>query len=269
MSNRPGDFIWYELLTHDADAAGAFYGAVVGWTSSAAGLPGMDYRLFSSGDGTDMADGVAGYMAITPEMADHGARPAWVGYIAVEDVDSVAADSIAAGGAVLMPAMDLPGVGRMAMVSDPAGAPFYIMRGASDETSHSFAATEPKIGHGAWNELASTDPAAAKAFYAAQFGWVQDGAMDMGPMGQYEFLWASDKRFMLGAVMPAVRGEPSHWLFYFRVADIDVAHHALIAHGGTIYQDPVALPDGGDFSLIAIDPAGAHFGLVGARKGDA
>ena len=264
MTNQHGDFIWYELLTGDADAAADFYGKVIGWTSQPSGTPGMDYRFFSSGDGSVMADSVGGFMAITPEMAEHGARPAWIGYLAVDDVDASVAATKAAGGAELMPAMDLENVGRMAMVADPTGAPFYVMKGASEESSHSFAATEPKIGHGAWNELASTNPAAAKDFYATQFGWVQDGDMDMGPMGKYEFLWASGKRFMQGAVMRAVADEPSHWLFYFRVADIDAARSVILASDGSIYQEPQEIP-GGDFSLIAQDPDGAHFGLVGAR----
>jgi predicted enzyme related to lactoylglutathione lyase len=47
MTNQHGDFIWYELLTSDAGAAGDFYGKVIGWTSTASGQPGMDYRFFS------------------------------------------------------------------------------------------------------------------------------------------------------------------------------------------------------------------------------
>lgn len=267
MANRHGDFIWYELLTSDADAAADFYAKVVGWTSSPSGQPGMDYRFFSSGDGSDMADGVGGFMAITPEMAEHGARPAWIGYLAVDDVDASVAAITAAGGAELMPAMDIDGVGRMAMVADPTGAPFYVMKGASDETSHSFAATEPKVGHGAWNELSSSDPAAAKAFYTAQFGWVQEGDLDMGPMGKYEFLWASGKRFMQGAVMPKMPEMPmSAWVFYFRVPDIDAAATSTRALGGTLLMEPMEIP-GGDFSFTARDPQGAVFGLVGARNG--
>lgn len=263
--NQHGDFIWYEYMAANPDAAAEFYGRVIGWSCQSADMPGMDYRFFSSGDGSDPRDGVGGMMAITPDMAAHGSRPAWVGYIAVDDVDASAAAMAAAGGATFMPPTDLPGVGRMAMLADPQGAPFYVMKGASDDESFSFAATEPKVGHGAWNELAASDPAAAKAFYSAHFGWVQDGDMDMGPMGKYEFLWASDKRFMQGAVMRAMKGEPSHWLFYFRVADIDAAHAALLAAGGSIFQEPQEIP-GGDFSLIAQDPDGAHFGLVGARQ---
>lgn len=266
MANKHGDFIWYELLTSDADAAGDFYGKVVGWTSTHSGQPEMDYRFFSSGDGSDTKAGVGGYMAITPEMAQGGARPAWVGYLLVDDVDVSAASIAAAGGSVLMPPMDIDGVGRMAMVADPQGAPFYIMKGASDEASHSFAATEPKVGHCAWNELATSDPEAAKDFYSGQFRWVTGGSMDMGPMGSYDFMKVGDDRaFNIGAVYTKVPEDPdSHWLFYFRVPDIDKAIEMITTNGGRILQDPVEIPDGG-FSIVAYDPQGAAFGLVGAR----
>jgi uncharacterized protein len=266
MTNQHGDFIWYELLTKDADAAGDFYGRVVGWTSTSSGQPGMDYRFLSSGDGSDNKDGVGGYMTITPDMAANGARPAWVGYICVNDVDASIAKIAASGGAVLMPAMDLDGVGRMAMVTDPQGAPFYIMKGTSDEASHSFAALEPTVGHCAWNELATSDPEGAIAFYAAQFGWTAAGEMDMGDMGAYRFLQASGGRFMIGAAYQKVEADPvSHWLFYFRVSNLDTAMATIKELGGQIFMEPVALPEGPDFSLIAYDPDGAAFGLVGPR----
>jgi uncharacterized protein len=265
MTNMHGDFIWYELLTSDADAAAEFYGKVVGWTSTNSGQPGMDYRFFYSHPGGNPSDGVGGYMAITPEMADGGASPAWVGYIGVDDVDTAVASIEAAGGTTLMPAMDLEGVGRMAMLTDPQGAPFYVMKGASDETSYSFAATEPKAGHCAWNELSTSDPAAAQAFYGAQFGWVADGDLDMGPMGKYDFLWDGAKRFMLGAVMPQTPDMPvPAWTYYFRVPDIDSAVTLIRANGGTLHKEPVEIP-GGEYSLGAADPQGATFGLVGPR----
>ncbi len=267
MTNLHGDFIWYELLTSDADAAGEFYRKVVGWTPVKSDQPGMDYRFFFAGDASDNRNGVGGFMAITPEMEEDGARPAWVGYIAVDDVDASVEAIIAAGGSLFMPAMDIEGVGRMAMVADPQGAPFYVMRGASDETSFSFAAYEPKVGHCAWNELATSDPDAAVDFYGTQFEWSKDGEMDMGPMGAYSFLTASDKRFVLGAVYKKVPEDPhSHWLFYFRVGDIDAGKSAVEAAGGSIFQQPMEIP-GGDYSLIAQDPYGAHFGLVGPRNG--
>lgn len=265
MANQHGDFVWYELLTGDADAAGDFYGKVVGWTSKPSGQPGMDYRFFSSGDGSDMADGVGGYMAITAEMTAGGARPCWLGYLAVDDVDASVAAITAAGGTVHMPAMDLPGVGRMAMVADPTGAPFYVMHGDSDEVSHSFAATEPKNGHCAWNELATSDPAGAIGFYGKLFGWTKDGEMDMGPMGKYAFMKASGGRFAVGGIMPKMPDMPvSAWTFYFRVPDIDVAATTTRELGGTLLMEPAEIPSG-DFSFTAMDPQGAVFGLVGPR----
>ena len=132
MRNKHGDFIWYELMTTDADAAEAFYSGLVGWSFAASGQPDMDYRLFS-------ADGpaVGGFMALTDEMQQGGARPLWAGYIGVDDVDATAKAVGEADGMVMVEPTDIPGVGRFAFVTDPEGAPFYIMRGeqAKDKSS--------------------------------------------------------------------------------------------------------------------------------------
>lgn len=264
MTNRQGDFIWYELMTSNADAAQEFYAGLIGWTFKDSGNPDMDYRLFSS-----PTSEVGGVMALTPEMTEGGARPAWLGYIAVDDVDATTAAIKAAGGAVHMEPSDIPGVGRLAFLADPQGAMFYLMKGAVEgEASYSFAATEPMAGHCAWNELASSNPEAAKAFYGQHFGWQADGAMDMGELGQYEFWKVGDERgHMLGAVMPLMPGMAmSAWTYYFRVPEIDAAVAYTKAHGGTALQEPTEIP-GGEFSFTGIDPQGAVFGLVGPRAG--
>ena len=70
-----------------------------------------------------------GVLALTDEMQQHGARPIWLGYIDVDDVDADGrARSRPQGGKALMPAFDIPNVGRIAMVADPQGAPFYVMK---------------------------------------------------------------------------------------------------------------------------------------------
>lgn len=266
MTNRHGDFIWYELMTSDADAAQAFYTGLVGWTFKPSETPGMDYRLFSS----KIAE-VGGVMALTPEMIEGGAQPFWVGYLAVGDVDASVAAIKAAGGAAHREPWDIPGIGRMAFMADPQGAMFYVMKpipseNTPDATSLSFAATEPMEGHCAWNELASADPDGAKAFYGAQFGWLPEGAMDMGELGQYEFWKVGDDRgHMIGAVMPLMPGMPmSAWTYYFRVPDIDAAVDYATANGGTALQEPTEIP-GGEYSFSGMDPQGAVFGLVGPR----
>src|SRR5215211_2023723 len=117
-----GDFIWYELLTTDAAAAQRFYGKVVGWTFSNPESHG--YIHLAAADG----DQIGGMVQITAEMQQHGARPTWLGYLHVADVDAEVAAIERDGGRVRMPAMDIPNVGRIAMVADPQGAPFYVMK---------------------------------------------------------------------------------------------------------------------------------------------
>lgn len=271
MANHHGDFIWYELITPDRAKAEAFYGPLLGWR-----FGGDDsYRQFEASEGH-----VGGVLELTGEMTANGARPGWFGYIAVNDVDDTVRSIKASGGAVHWPARDMEGVGRIAMVADPQGAPFYVMtptppEGVNDPESHAFSYDRPRMGHCAWNELASSDPASAKAFYARHFGWVKDGEMDMGEYGTYEFLRHAGRApegspmgaGLIGAVMPLMPGMPgSAWTFYFRVPDIDAAHDAIHDSGGGIIQPPVEIP-GGDYSLTATDPAGAVFGLVGAKQG--
>jgi predicted enzyme related to lactoylglutathione lyase len=256
-SNNQGDFIWYELLTKDADAAQAFYGSILGWSFVDSGQPGMDYRIVNAGEIS-----VAGLMGITPDMAAGGARTTWLSYVSVSDVDATVTDIEARGGSVVMPAMDIPNVGRIAMVADPQGAPFYIMKASGEGKSLAFAWDKPRPGHGAWNELRTGDQAAAWAFYGPLFGWSKEGEMDMGAMGKYEFLRGDG---VVGAFMGLPPGVPqAHWNTYFRVVDIDVAKTKVEAGGGTVLFGPDQIP-GGDYTIICIDPQGAGFGLVGGR----
>src|SRR5690349_11021133 len=131
--NPHGSFIWYELLTADPDSAAAFYGEVLGWSAAGAGQPGIDYRIFSANGSP-----VGGHMKLPDGAEEFGMRPGWLGYVGVDDVDRTVESIEAAGGKVHMPAMDMDGVGRIALVADPQGIPFYVMRGASDEASDSF-----------------------------------------------------------------------------------------------------------------------------------
>lgn len=270
MANHHGDFVWYELITPDRREAEDFYGPLVEWTFGSD----PSYRHIAASEGE-----IGGILELTAEMAAAGARAGWFGYIAVDDVDELVAAIAADGGRVGMPPRDLDGVGRIAMVTDPQGAPFYLIRpappeGTDNPESLAFSYDRPRIGHCAWNELAISDPAAAIRFYTRHFGWVKDGEIDMGALGAYEFLRHAGRApegapmgsGMLGAVMPLMPGgQPPGWTFYFRVRDIDAAAAAIAERGGTITQAPSEIP-GGDYALTAADPQGSAFGLVGARK---
>jgi predicted enzyme related to lactoylglutathione lyase len=189
-----------------------------------------------------------------------GPPPGWFGYIGVDDVDAAVARIQSAGGSVHMPPTDIEGVGRLAMVADPQGVVFYVMKGSSPEGSSAFKRMAP--GHGEWNELVTTDDQAALDFYGEQFGWKKDGAMPMGEMGDYSFLGHDGG--MIGAVMKAPPGVTPGWNYFFRVGDIDEAKQRIEDAGGSISQGPIEVP-GGDFVIYAADPQGAKFGVVGSR----
>ncbi len=257
MTGRASHFIWYELLTSDVDAAAAFYGAVLGWKARPSGTPGMDYRLLSIG-GAD----VCGLMALPENAAAGGMRPAWLGYLDVADVDAAVARISGAGGSLHMPASDIPGVGRLAMVADPQGAGFYVMTPMGEGASSSFAPGKP--GHGGWHELHTSDWRAALAFYREQFGWTVAEEMDMGPRGTY-LVFETGGGGRSGGMVDDPDAPRPYWLYYFCVDEIDAAKKRVEVHGGQALMEPHEVPGGG-WIVQARDPQGALFAVVGPRK---
>ncbi|MCJ2179594.1 VOC family protein [Novosphingobium album (ex Hu et al. 2023)] len=263
MANPTGSFIWYELMTSDPDGAAAFYGDVVGWTvsSGSAQAAGIDYRHITRSDGGS----AGGMLTLNDEMRAGGARPCWLGYIHVADVDAAVAAIVADGGKVMMPKMTIE-VGSFALVTDPEGVPFYVMTpippaGDPGATSDVFSPMEAQ--HVRWNELMANDPDAAIAFYQNHFGWGQEGEMPMGPLGSYRFIQCGGDG--IGAVMARMPQAPMpFWTYYIGVDDIDRAIAAVSAGGGSVINGPDQIP-GGEFALSGVDPQGATFGLVGPR----
>lgn len=261
MANPNGTPIWFEYLGRDLEAATGFYGKVVGWSiadSGMGGADGMTYLVATAPDGDQVAGMMVNPAGDTP--------PTWLVYFGVEDVDAAAGAMAGAGAQVQMPAVTMEGVGRMTMLADPQGAPFYVMRGASDEDSRAFKDYRhgDVTGHGVWVELATPDPMASIAFYTGHLGIAQEGAMPMGELGDYSFLHAGETA--IGAVMPVVMNARPGWLVYFGTDDIDAAVERLKAAGGTLIQGPDQIP-GGSYAVVAEDDAGARFGFSGPRKG--
>ncbi len=257
-----GSFIWYELMTPDPDAATKFYGAVVGWSvPPQPPLPdGRDYRMIMRGDGR----AAGGMLGLSARMQQQGARPCWLAYIEVADVDAATRAIEADGGSTWM-RMDLP-VGRIAMVGDPMGTPFYVMKPVPppDQPDARSDVFDPKATQRVrWNELASPDLARAKQFYARHFGYRFDEVMPMGPLGDYCFMDHEGMR--LGAIMQQAEAAPAAgWVPYFGVPSAAAARRAIEAHGGRLLQDLQEVP-GGDWVAVAADPAGAVFGIAGPK----
>ena len=260
MTEGQSSFIWYELMTSDTEAAKAFYGRVVGWEARVFKESGQDYSIFEAN-----GRGIGGAMGIPAEAGEAGARPCWIGYIAVADVDAATARIVEAGGTLHKDIIEIPTVGRIAMVSDPQGAPFYLIAPQGEDQPPTAPMTP---GHVGWHELHTSDWENAFDFYARQFGWAKAEAMDMGPMGTYQLFTAGGdpeaKENWTGGMMNAnTFGRPA-WLFYFIVGDIDAAAERVNSAGGQVLNGPMEVP-GVAWIIQCRDPQGAMFALVGMR----
>jgi predicted enzyme related to lactoylglutathione lyase len=119
--NVPNTFCWNELGTNDTQKAGEFYSNVLGWSRDTQNFGPMEYTMFKNGD-----RGAGGMYKITPEMGP--IPPHWLVYFAVDDCDAKAQRATELGARVMKPADDIPGVGRFAILLDPQGAAFAIIK---------------------------------------------------------------------------------------------------------------------------------------------
>jgi predicted enzyme related to lactoylglutathione lyase len=256
---KTGDFVWHELRTTDAKAATDFYTHVVEWKTIASGDPsGIPYTLLSVGDLS-----TAGLMQLTPEMQAGGMKPAWVGFIGVDNVDANAKRVEQAGGKLHCEPMDIPGIGRFASAEDPQGATFLLFKGSLE-----YAPSRPTMGTPGtigWNELSANDGESAWPFYSELFGWKQDSTMDMGPMGTYRIF--NNGGAPIGAVMTRDHSKSPvpFWLYYFNVEDIDAAVIRIQDKKGQVCMGPHQVP-GDLWIVVGNDPQGALFALVGPKK---
>jgi predicted enzyme related to lactoylglutathione lyase len=254
-----GRFLWHELMTTDTKAAARFYKAVVGWGTSKWKLD-PSYRVW-----TGVAGPVAGLMTLPPDAQGAGAAPSWLTYVGTPNVDTTVLQAMSMGARVLTGPLDVPGVGRVAVIADPQSAVFAAYTAAGDPPGHDGA---PEIGEFSWHELATTDYRKAFDFYRALFGWLPTQSVEIEGIGTY---------FMFGRAGVSVGGiyskpphmkAPPQWLPYARVRSADTAARKAKALGAEIVSGPHEVT-GGDRIAICIDPEGAAFAFHSIPKAGA
>ena len=242
MSKLHGKFVWYDLMTTNAQAAAEFYEKVIGWTAADSGMT-PPYTLLNMG-----ASMVGGIMGMPPE-AGH-TPPTWTGHIGVDDVDAYAEKVTAAGGCVLRPPTNIPNVGRFSVVADPHGAAFILFKPNQEMTEP--AGAPGQIG---WRELHAGELEPAWEFYSSLFGWTAPGEVDMGPMGVYR-MFATGGETPVGGMMTKMPETPAPmWLYYFTVEALDAAMERAASAGGKLVMGPHEVP-GGQWIAQYLDPAG-------------
>ncbi|MGH7282752.1 MAG: VOC family protein, partial [Polyangiaceae bacterium] len=153
-----GRFVWRELATTEPKKAVAFYSELFGWKIKETEMGGgAKYYLIDAGDKQ-----VAG---IWP--AEKGMPTFWGAYVSVADVDATAKKATAAGGKVMREPMDIPNVGRFAVIVDPQGAVSMPFKSAHGDQEPG----QPKQGEFCWESLQTTSTKAAVDFYTKVYGW--------------------------------------------------------------------------------------------------
>ena len=255
MASDYGSFVWCDLMTTDTEAAKKFYGEVAGWGTQP--MEGSPYVFWMN-----QGEMIGGTMLISDEMRQHGVKPGWTASVGVEDVDATAAKAAKLGGKIVAPPMDIPDIGRYAIIGDPQGASIAIFKSNGELPGHGGA---PRMGEFSWHELMTTDYAAAFDFYSKVFGWEKMQENDMGPMGIYLEYGQKGRQyggmFTRGPDMPPT----PEWVCYIKVADAKASAETIKRLGGQIMAGPMEVP-GGDWIAIGSDPQGAKFAVHAAKS---
>ena len=235
-------FAWNEIATRDTVTVASFYCALFGWTSELAECT-AGYTVFKIGDTP-----IAGMIEMNEEWPEETPTH-WGTYIHVEDVDATAATVTDSGGTVFSGPKDAGEGGRMAVLSDPAGAIFSLYKGGDGLNA---------FGTGAfcWNELCTDDTDISGKFYADVFGW----ELEKDPEGECPYtLFKSGEEYVGGMMEIHWDAKPS-WLGYVAVDDVDIAASRAAELGAHLCVEPQDIPNIGRFAVFT-DPAGGVLGV--------
>jgi predicted enzyme related to lactoylglutathione lyase len=243
-----GRFVWRDLLTDDLPAIEAFYSGLFGWQFRAGDEGGGDNYRTVHVDGRP----IAGVFVLDAEQRET-TGPQWISSISIGDVDAATETVRRRGGTVHRGPLDVPPRGRMAVVSDPMGAVFALVRTAAGDP----AVGDARENGWLWTELWTTDVAGSTAFYRELAGYETTRVeMAIAPNG-YTALTREDE-MVAGVLEYKVEGVRPNWLPYVRVLDADATAARALELGGTLLIPPDPNIRDGSAALIA-DPSGAAF----------
>ena len=252
---RQGKFVWIDLFTADLPAAEKFYGTLFGWTFTRVGDDPVRYTL-----AWQAGYPVAGLAARAPApgpTTTEVRKAWWVAYMSVPDVDRAAADVVAKGGKVLIPARVLEGRGRMALLADPDGAPFGLLRSASGDPPDFRA----ELGDWIWAIYQSADAGRAAAFYQDLGNYEVVPGDPVGNAESYTLQAEGYARAVLLEIPPERVELRPEWIYFVRVTDVATSVARAVELGGRVIVAPRPDLEDGRVGVVT-DPDGALLGLM-------
>ncbi len=248
---RPGKFVWADLVTPDVAVARRFYGELFSWSFAELGTGSRAYTLaYAAGFP------VAGMVQRAPHP-EQERQSRWIAFMSVPDVAATAGRVAEQGGAVLIPARRVEGRGDMAILADPDGAPFGVVRSSSGDPDDYL----PGFGDWIWALYQSPDASGAAAFYQDIGGYavVDDDRFEDTP--HFMLVAGGYARASLAQIAAGRSGMRPDWLYFLRVRDVAATVARAAALGGRVIVAPQARVLDGRIAVIA-DPGGAPVGLM-------
>ncbi len=253
MSDRkpiPGKFVWFALSCSDVPRAQAFYAELLGWKNVPFPAGNATYEMIFAGETPDTM--IGSYAPLS--LGDAGGSR-WIASVSVEDVDTTAVAATANGGKVIEAPHDIPGAGRGARIADPGGAELSLLRSARGDAPD---LEDAPPGYFFWNELHTTDPEGALAFYEKTLGFTHETMQS--PAGAYHVISRGGvgRGGVTGHLPP---GATPHWLPYVRVVDVDASVARAERLKAQVVVPATDIPEVGRFGVIR-DPVGAVLALM-------
>jgi predicted enzyme related to lactoylglutathione lyase len=244
-----GKFVWMDLITNDVATAGKFYGSLLGWQITGADAP--DAPFASIRQNGRLIGSIVYYDGL--DRSRPSAR--WLSYISVKDVAAMAARSRTLGGTVFMEPREFPDRGTIAVIVDPQGAVFGILRAKGGDPPEE----KPGPMGWMWHELWTSSSDSAKTFYSSLLGYTQKAVTLPGISGEYQAL--EKEGTLRGGVGQLASKETSPlWLPYVNVDDPAAVAGKAQTLGGTVILPPDSSRRGGSVAIIA-DPTGGILAL--------
>lgn len=244
-SYGPGTFCWVDLPSRDPELSKRFYSAILQWE--------YDERTGAVSVAERYHARVAAIFGADERVRVRRVQQ-WQNFISVNDADATSARAADLGGSVEVEPFDVSLACRAAAITDPTGALFWLWQ----PRRHAGAARVNDPGCFTWNELHTSDPAAASRFYSKLFGWRFDQVSEQPPYWTIHHAPAANGRNG-GMREGAPDGQPSMWIPYFTVESTPRAVETAQAAGGHLRYGIATVNQ----ARIAVmqDPTGAWFGL--------
>jgi len=244
-----GKFVWFDLATTELDKQKAFYGNVFGWKFRTISNTDDMYTLVSNGE-----QDVAGMFSIKPrEGAPVGAL--WIGLMSTDDPAKAVSIVESNGGSVHTKPKAIAKRGTYALLRDPEGALFGVLKSDSGDPPDMDAA----IGDFLWMDLFAKEPSKAGQFYQQVAGY----EITKGEAAENveRLVLTSHDKSRAGVVPLPDDANRAGWLPYVRVADIDATLKKITAAGGYIMVEPTPELLDGNLAIF-VDPQGGVLGIV-------